>query len=93
MMRSRIVVSSSLSTFSNTMPLGWSYTEKLSSAKPRLMFRPERLSGLSGVERVHVELPTGRVRVLLDARAPASREQLVKAIDDSGFTLDRVEMP
>ena len=52
-----------------------------------------QLAELPGVERVHVDLPTGRVSVALDAEQPASRKQLVKAIDDSGFTLDRIEMP
>lgn len=52
-----------------------------------------QLAGMTGVERVHVDLPTGEVRVALVAKHPATREQLVKAIDDSGFTLDRIEMP
>lgn len=52
-----------------------------------------QIAGMKGVERVHVDLPTGEVRVALVAKHPATREQLVKAIDDSGFTLDRIEMP
>ena len=52
-----------------------------------------QLAGMTGVERVHVDLPTGEVRVALVAKHPPTREQLVKAIDDSGFTLDRIEMP
>ena len=52
-----------------------------------------QLIALPGVEHVHVELATGRVSVALDTEQPASRQQLVNAIDDSGFTLDRIEMP
>jgi len=52
-----------------------------------------QLTAMTGVERVHVNLPTGEVRVALIADRPATREKLVKAIDDSGFTLDRIEMP
>lgn len=52
-----------------------------------------QLAAMTGVERIHVDLPTGKVRVALVADHPATREQLVKAIDDSGFTLDRIEMP
>lgn len=52
-----------------------------------------QLAELSGVEQVHVDLPTGKVRVALAIDQPATREQLVKAIDNSGFTLDRIEMP
>lgn len=48
---------------------------------------------MDGVERVHVDLPTGKVRVALTPDHPATRQQLVDAIDDSGFTLDRIEMP
>ena len=60
----------------------------------RLVHNIDRqLSGMTGVERVHVDLPTGEVRVALVAKHPATREQLIKAIDDSGFTLDRIEMP
>ena len=52
-----------------------------------------QLAALSGVERAHVDLPTGKVSVALAAERPATREQLAKAIDHSGFTLDRIEMP
>jgi len=51
------------------------------------------LAEIEGVERVHIDLPTGKVRVALAADHPATRQQLVDAIDDSGFTLDRIEMP
>ena len=52
-----------------------------------------QLAAMEGVERVHVDLQTGKVRVALVAGHPATRQQLVKAIGDSGFTLDRIEMP
>lgn len=52
-----------------------------------------QLAALPGVERVHVDLSTGKVRVALAAEQPATRDVLVKAIDDSGFTLDWIEMP
>ncbi len=52
-----------------------------------------QLTGLAGVERVHVDLPTGKVDVALASEKPATREQLEKAIAESGFTLDRIEMP
>ena len=52
-----------------------------------------QLTDLPGVERVQVDLPTGEVQVVLANKFPATREQLTQAIDDSGFTLDRIEMP
>ncbi len=52
-----------------------------------------QLAELSGVEQVHIDLPTGKVSVALAIEHPATREQLVKAIDDSGFTLDQIKMP
>ena len=52
-----------------------------------------QLADLAGVEMVHVDLPTGKVMVALTVDEPATREQLTQAIGDSGFTLDRVEMP
>ena len=52
-----------------------------------------QLAEVDGVESVHVDLPTGKVRVALTPDHPATRQQLVEAIDDSGFTLDRIEMP
>lgn len=53
----------------------------------------KQIAGVDGVERVHVDLPTGQVQVELAADHPATEDQLVQAIGDSGFTLDRVEMP
>ena len=52
-----------------------------------------QFAGLTGVERVRVDLATGMVFVALTPVEPATREQLVKAIADSSFTLDRIEMP
>ena len=52
-----------------------------------------QLAGMPGVDRVHVNLPTGEVRVALAVTHPATQKQLTKAIADSGFTLDRIEMP
>ncbi len=53
----------------------------------------QKLLAMPGVEKVHVDLPTGQVRVALDTMYPATRTQLTRAIEESGFTLDRVEMP
>jgi len=52
-----------------------------------------QLAGMKGIDRVDVDLPTGRVRVELSAVRPSTRQQLIEAINDSGFTLDSVEMP
>jgi copper chaperone CopZ len=53
----------------------------------------KQIEAIAGVERVHVNLPTGEVSIALSALNPATRAQLVEAIDNSGFTLDRIEMP
>jgi copper chaperone len=52
-----------------------------------------QIRAMPGVDSVNVDLPTGEVTVKLSATNPATEEQLVKAIDDSGFTLDSIEMP
>jgi copper chaperone CopZ len=52
-----------------------------------------QLADLQGVEQVHVDLPTGKITIELSPDDPATRERLVKAIADSGFTLERIEMP
>ncbi len=52
-----------------------------------------QLERVMGVRRVESELATGRFRVLLDPRRQPTREQLIKAVDESGFTLDSIEMP
>lgn len=51
------------------------------------------LTALPGVDRVHVDLSTGKVDVALNPAHPATQQALIDAIDDSGFTLDRIEMP
>ena len=53
----------------------------------------KQLAGISGVDRVHVDLSTGRVRALLNLDEPATQGEIVSAIEDSGFTLDSIEMP
>jgi len=53
----------------------------------------KRIAVVSGVDDVDVDLPTGKVRVLLSDSRPASKEDLVSAVAASGFTLDRIEMP
>jgi len=53
----------------------------------------KQISAIAGVDDVAVDLQTGRVTVVLSETNPASKDLLVKAIDDSGFTLDRIEMP
>jgi len=53
----------------------------------------KQIEAVAGVERVHVNLLTGEVSIALSAQNPATRTQLVEAIDNSGFTLDRLEMP
>jgi len=42
---------------------------------------------------VAIDLETGRVDVVLADKGPPTREQLAKAIEESGFTLDRIDMP
>jgi len=53
----------------------------------------QRLAAVEGVDLVHVDLPTGKVRVLLAQDHPASQIDLTDAIAASGFTLDSIEMP
>lgn len=53
----------------------------------------EQLLKVQGVENAKVDLATGRVTVALaDANRP-TREQLAKAIADSGFTLRKIDVP
>jgi len=52
-----------------------------------------QLADLPGVERAHVDLATGKVTVELSRDNPVTRERLIQAIKDSGFTLERIEMP
>ena len=53
----------------------------------------DQLHRIPGVGQVVIDLGTGRVMVALDAANPPSKDQLAKAIDDSGFTLDGIDMP
>ena len=51
------------------------------------------LRRLSGVTDVRVELETGRVVVRLSSGEMPSEADLRAAVDKSGFTLERIEMP
>ena len=53
----------------------------------------KQLLRVPGVERVNVVLDTGKVTAALSETTPPSESQLLAAIEDSGFTLDRIEMP
>lgn len=53
----------------------------------------KQLLRVPGVEKVSVNLGTGVVLATISAASPPSREQLADAINESGFTLDRIEMP
>ncbi len=53
----------------------------------------KQLLRVAGVERVDVELATGKVIVNLSKTSPPGEEQLRNAIKNSGFTVDRIEMP
>lgn len=53
----------------------------------------KQISGMEGVDGVDVDLDTGLVRVLLAEEGAPSRAELVSKVGDSGFTLDRIEMP
>lgn len=52
-----------------------------------------QLKAVKGVEHIEVDLASGRVDIVLSSENPASRQQLRDAIDNSGFTLDRIEVP
>ncbi len=45
----------------------------------------QELSGLSGVETVHVDLPTGQVTVVSDQ--PLAQDEVAAAVDEAGYTL------
>ena len=53
----------------------------------------KQLLRVRGVQRVSVDLGTGLVLAKLAPANPPTREQLAGAIAESGFTLDRIEMP
>jgi copper chaperone CopZ len=45
----------------------------------------DELSGLAGVERVDVDLPTGQVTVI--SSEPLTYDQVTAAVDEAGYTL------
>ncbi len=53
----------------------------------------QQLMRVPGVEHVSVNLGSGEVRAMLDPKRPPTRDQLANAIENSGFTLDRIESP
>ena len=52
-----------------------------------------QLGQVPGVNWVTVELETGKVDVALSPDNPPSEQMLRQAVDQSGFTLDRIQMP
>lgn len=63
-------------------------------ACPFCTYNVERqLRKVPGVKSVAVTLETGQVTVTLSKEQPPSEKQLRKAVKESGFTVDRVEMP
>jgi len=53
----------------------------------------QQLMKVPGVERVKIDLGTGRVVAKLAPTATPTESQFAEAIKRSGFTLDRIEMP
>lgn len=53
----------------------------------------KQLMGVPGVLDVSVNLGTGEVRARLSPENPPTREQLARAVERSGLTVDRIEMP
>jgi len=63
-------------------------------ACPFCTYNVERqLRKVTGVKSVAVTLETGQVTVTLSKEQPPSEQQLRHAVEESGFTVDRVEMP
>lgn len=52
-----------------------------------------QLEKIKGVKKITIDLGTGKVVMVLDPTMPATKEAMAKAVDNSGFTLDRIEMP
>src|SRR5688572_28595044 len=52
-----------------------------------------QLLKVPGVEDVKVDMSTGKVVAKLSPQNPPTKEQLSAAIDKTGFTLKRIEMP
>lgn len=53
----------------------------------------KQLARVPGVRNVAVDLSEGKVTLRVSADRPPTREQLARAVDASGFTLDRIELP
>ncbi len=53
----------------------------------------KQLLTVEGVEAVNIDLGSGQVKVHLDEINRPSRAQLARAIDQSGFTLVKIETP
>ncbi len=52
-----------------------------------------QLEKVKGVAKITIDLGTGKIVMVLDPTMPATKEALARAVDNSGFTLDRIEMP
>ena len=52
-----------------------------------------QLERVKGVNKISIDLGTGKVVMVLDPTMPATKEAMARAVDNSGFTLDRIEMP
>ena len=53
----------------------------------------EQLKKVRGVQSAKVDLATGKVKVALAETNRPTRQQLAQAIADSGFTLQKIEVP
>jgi len=51
------------------------------------------MAKIDGIELVDADLATGRVLVQLAQVKPDTERVLRKAVDDSGFTVDTIELP
>lgn len=52
-----------------------------------------QLMKVPGVESVAIAMGSGRVLARLSPSSPPTRDQLVKAIENTGFTLVKIQMP
>lgn len=46
---------------------------------------------IPGMREVSVDLGTGEVRMIFNPNTPPTRRELVRAVEQSGFTFDRIE--
>jgi copper chaperone CopZ len=53
----------------------------------------KQLRKVIGVKSVTIDLGSGRVQASLEPKMTPTRDQLARAIEQSGFTLQRIEMP